>query len=212
MKTTKIQTKNWPNNLLIFGRLVKELPYFLTQSILNKGQMNSSISSPRHPQTVKLELLGTNMKNNSLQARKHLLITCALLLSFSGLSNGAFKYAGEHGETIYSQFPPKSSQAEQVILDKKPNPTSKKSAVEVLERFTRDKADRQRTAQKLSEEKKNTAIKRQNCIAAKHNLTIYSGSPNRLIKGGDGNYARLTNDERQARLNTARKNIKEFCK
>ena len=134
------------------------------------------------------------------------------ILFFSSLSCAAFKYTGEHGETTYSQLPPKNSKAEKIKTKKNHSTTPKSSAVEALEKFTRDNADKQRAAQTLAKEKKESATKKQNCTAARHNLTIYEGSTNKLIKDQNGNYTRLTYGDRQAKINRARKDIKEFCK
>jgi hypothetical protein len=155
------------------------------------------------------ESLGNNMKINS---SKRLLFTALFLVFFSSLSCAAFKYSGEHGETVYSQLPPKAGQAENIKTKKHHNTSPKSSAVDALERFTRDNADKQRAAQKLAKKKKDAAAQKKNCIAARHNLTIYEGSTNKLVKGQDGHYTRLTPSDRQAKINRARKDIKEFCK
>ncbi|RLA19597.1 MAG: hypothetical protein DRQ61_01800 [Gammaproteobacteria bacterium] len=152
------------------------------------------------------------MKNCSRPIKKLIILTCLLLPSFSSYAAVTYKYPGEHGETVYSQTPPKDAQAERVITKsdhtkKPPRP----SAVEVLEKFTRDEDDKQRAAQKAAEEEKASALKKQNCAAAEHNLTIYEGSPNRLVKDSSGNYKRLNEEERQAKIKDARKNIKAFC-
>ncbi len=148
---------------------------------------------------------------NSHTAKRPLLVTL-FLLSFSSLSYAAFKYTGEHGETAYSQLPPKNAQAEKIKTKKNYNTAPKSSAVAALERFTRDNADKQRAAQKLAKEKKDAATQKQNCSAARHNLAIYEGPINKLVKGQDGNYTRLTHSDRQAKIDRARKDIKEFCK
>ncbi len=152
------------------------------------------------------------MNSYSTHTARLPLLATLFLLFFSSLSYAAFKYTGEHGETAYSQLPPKSAQAEKIKTQKNYNTAPKSSAVEALERFTRDNADKQRAAQKLAKEKKDAAIRKQNCIAARHNLTIYEGPINKLVKGPGGNYTRLTHSDRQAKINRARKDIKEFCK
>ncbi len=152
------------------------------------------------------------MKKSPRSIEKLIIFACLLLPSLSGFSAPAFKYSGEHGETVYSQTPPKNSKAERVtVKSKKTSNSARPSAVEVLEKFTRDNDDKQRAADKATEEKRLSAIKKKNCATAKQNLAVYEGPTNRLVKDSSGNYKRLNEEERQANIKAARKNIKEFC-
>lgn len=140
------------------------------------------------------------------------ILACFTLLSTASHAATTFKYSGPHGETVYSQTPPKDTQAERVTTKRYfPAKPARPSAVEVLEKFTRDEDDKQRAAQKVADEAKASKIKKQNCATAKQNLAIYKGPTNRLIKDSGGNYKRLKEEERQAKIKDAQKNIKTFC-
>jgi flagellar hook-basal body complex protein FliE len=152
------------------------------------------------------------MKKSPRLIEKLIILAFILLPSSSSFAATTFKYSGEHGETVYSQTPPKNSNAEQVTVKSKPHTnTSRPSAVEVLEKFTRDNDDKQRAADKKTEEKRLSTTKKKNCTTAKQNLTVYEGPINKLVKDSSGNYKRLNEEERQAKIKAARKNIKEFC-
>lgn len=152
------------------------------------------------------------MKKSSRLIEKLIILTFILMSSSPSFATTTFKYSGEHGETVYSQTPPKNSDAEQITIKSKPHKNSSKpSAVEVLEKFTRDNDDKQRAADKATEEKRLSEIKKKNCATAKQNLAVYEGPTNRLVRDSSGDYKRLNEEERQARIKAARKNIKEFC-
>lgn len=154
-----------------------------------------------------------NIMENQLSSPTALVTMFLMLfLTDSCFSADTYKYIGKNGEVVYSQTPPKDGAAERILLkSNRPPSQSRPSAVDILEVFTRDSEEKQLDAQKKADAEKQASIKKQNCEAAKRNLALYEGSPNKLVRDGSGNYQRLTDTEHQKRIETARKNVAEFC-
>ena len=112
-----------------------------------------------------------------------------------------YKWVDQNGVVSYSQTPPPSTQAETVDIT--PTPVVGNS----------DNSDElQRLRQRLEDSSEAAEIKRQNCSTARSNLENLLNSGNRMMKTTDGDYLRLSESERQTRIQAAREQIEANCK
>ncbi|MET0066418.1 MAG: DUF4124 domain-containing protein [Candidatus Thiodiazotropha sp.] len=137
-----------------------------------------------------------------------------IILFTASTQADTYRWVNEDGVVTYSQTPPPEGHAEKV---KTRNTTSSDSAEsgEKLKQLQQKLADmdEDRALQKAEREEqaKDKAMREGNCQAARHNLEQLTALGNRLYKVGD-DYLRLSEEERQARMQEAREQIKEYCK
>ncbi|RLJ16644.1 DUF4124 domain-containing protein [bacterium endosymbiont of Escarpia laminata] len=141
-------------------------------------------------------------------------------LAAISLAAGAqtYRWVGEDGVTVYSQTPPPSGSAE-VIKHRaapKSNPTDTEAAKKSLKKMRQDLEDRRedrKLAKQAQDEQQRTAATRlQNCEVGRSNLRNLTALGNRKLRTQDGEYLRLTEEERQTRMEQARKDIEDNCK
>ena len=142
------------------------------------------------------------------------LLTCSLLMAASASSAQTFRWVDENGVVSYSQTPPPSGKAETVEI--RPTPQQDPGAAKArLNRLRQQLEDREEDRQLARESQQKTAAesakREKNCQAARDNLRNLEGLGNRLLHTSNGEYVRLTEDERQTRMQTARDNIKSYC-
>ena len=140
-------------------------------------------------------------------------LLCALLVTSSAYAE-TYRWVDENGVVSYSQTPPPSGQVETLEI-RVPAGISSEEASKRLDGMRQQLEDR-REDRKLAQEEKLKAKqeqqrRQQNCEAARNNLQKLEGLGNRLLKTADGEYRRLTEEERQQRMQEARKNIAENC-
>ncbi len=126
---------------------------------------------------------------------------------------GMYKWVDEQGITHYSQTPPPSGKAQQIKPP--PTPADSEAAVKRLE-AQREEAQKQHEAkqQDAQESQKNAspqAIREESCRLARQNLGTLETNTRVAIQGADGNVKRLSEEERQARLTEAKKQVEEYC-
>lgn len=133
------------------------------------------------------------------------------LLVSTSLYAGTYKWIDEDGNVVYSQRPPPSGQFESIRV----KPPSRKSsagnnASQSSSQFLKNAEDKRKNDKKLKAEQINAAkIRTENCQAAKKQFEFYTVY--RSMKGQDGEYRRITSDEREKNLQQARQAIKDFC-
>ncbi len=124
-----------------------------------------------------------------------------------------YRWVNDQGVTVYSQIPPPSGEAA-VIPPPPPPPTgaaTPQPIEEQLKQIEDQKAARQKREAKEAEEKKRQAMMEANCRNARHNLKVLEGAANRRFVEAGGGSQRLTEEERQKRIELAKENIKQFC-
>lgn len=122
-----------------------------------------------------------------------------------------YKYIDSDGNVSYSQTPP-ADQPYKTIKSKVYKPVTKKaraktkSAKESIQSGTDSK-----TGDKIVDDElaKNKKLRAENCKKAKQNLELFTVY--KRLKGKDGEYYRVKDDERTNQIKLAKKNIKEFC-
>ncbi len=142
-------------------------------------------------------------------------LLCCLIAFTTTICAEAYKWVDENGVVSYSQTPPPSGTADTVIpLPPAPqqDPNEAEKRLDSLRQQLEDR-DEDRQLAKESDQKKaaEQARRKQNCQAARSNLRELDGLGNRLLHTSDGQYLRLTEEERQTRMQTARDNIESNC-
>ncbi len=138
----------------------------------------------------------------------------AILLSSLGVMAQTYKWIDENGVVSYSQTPPSSAQAETLQLREQSQSDS--LAAEKRLNELRQKLEDQRENRQLAKEAAEMAReeqrkKEQNCAAARSNLSKLETLGPRLFKTSEGEYVRLTEEQRQAKIKTAKQQIKLNC-
>ncbi len=148
--------------------------------------------------------------------KPHILIN---LLILAGLATGSqaamYKWVDANGVTVYSQTPPASGPSTRV----KPPPPPAMTPEEARERLDRSRQnledaaeDRELASQKDSQKDDQADTFKANCSAARNNLMNWEGNPRKLVGQSDGTYARVTEEERQQKMQEGRHMIEKFCK
>jgi hypothetical protein len=143
------------------------------------------------------------------------MILLALLGGFCAHAD-VYRWVDENGVTVYSQTPPPEGGADKI----KPNvSTPSRSAAGTqkqldamrkdLDEYLKDKSE---AKQERREQEKREKIAAANCVTARANLENLEAAAGRLIRLPDGSYTRLTEEERQQRLDEARKATDDYCK
>ena len=141
------------------------------------------------------------------------------LLILAGLATGSqaamYKWVDENGQTVYSQIPPTSGQSTRM----KPPPPPAETPEEARQRLNQrlqtleDKAeDKELAGQKEAKEGELAEVYKSNCAAAQHNLMFLESNPRKLVGQPDGSYVRITEEERQQKMQEAREQVEKFCK
>ncbi len=136
-----------------------------------------------------------------------------IILFAAPVSAETYRWVNEDGVVTYSQTPPPNAPAEKVKTHSTA-PSDSSASQQKLQEMRQKLADMEEDrALKKAEQQQNAKDKAQrenNCQAARHNLETLTALGNRLYKVGD-DYLRLTEEERQSRMQEARDQIKEYC-
>ena len=141
-------------------------------------------------------------------------LALAAALCFTTAQAEMYRWVDGDGVTHFSQVPPPSGSATRLS---KPaaDPIGNSDSVQRINQQWQQLQDRQeqRSEQKeqQQEEEQVQARRAANCRAARNNLGILQGPANRLIKRPGEDYKRLTDEERQTRIQEAEKIIERDC-
>lgn len=137
----------------------------------------------------------------------------SLLLFAASLQAETYRWVDDQGVVTYSQTPPPGQAAERVRTYAA-SPSSGKSSQtrlnELRQRLADSAEDRELEQAQRQETEEEVARKRQNCEAARSNLRKLEGLGNRLYEQ-DGEYRRLTEEERQGLMQKEREHIEANC-
>ena len=124
-----------------------------------------------------------------------------------------YKWVNEEGVVTYSQTPPPDVESERINV-RSGSSSSNLSSQDQLDRLKQNLADRAEDQEleksRQQEEKSVRALKKKNCQASRSNLQKLEGLGNRLYKT-EGEYKRLSEEERQSLMTQAREQIKNNC-
>mgnify|MGYP000091146599 CR=1 FL=1 len=129
-----------------------------------------------------------------------------------------YKYRDADGRTVYAQHPPVSGPY-QVIDTPKNNqygsgnsaaPVSNQTGKPSLQDRSKQIDEKDKLAKDIaSETEKNQKLRENNCKTARKNLEVYQVY--RRFKDDKGNVVRMSDTDRQKKIDEARDAIKQFC-
>jgi hypothetical protein len=125
-----------------------------------------------------------------------------------------YKWSDDQGEIHYTQFPPAGREVERLNAPPPPAESPEvteddlQKQVETMEQQNEKQLQDARNADQRAEIQK---VRKQNCEAANKNLINLERGGNIRYMGPDGKVIRLTEEERQKRIDEANKQIKENC-
>jgi hypothetical protein len=125
-----------------------------------------------------------------------------------------YKWTNDQGEVQYTQFPPPGQKAEILHGAQPPAHTSETAGnnlqkqVEKMEEQEKEQLQGAKDAKQWAEIQK---LRRTNCDTAHKNLDSLQRGGNVRYMGSDGKIMRLTDEERQKRIDEAQQQIKENC-
>lgn len=146
--------------------------------------------------------------------RFYLLLFTVPLMVFSEAEAQTYKWIDENGVVSYSQTPPPEQNSLPINVGSQPRRDSEQanSQLKALQQKLEDlREDRQLAKEQEAKTVQKEQIKQKNCAAARANLRKLEGLGHRLLKTSDGNYVRLTEEERQQRIQKATEQIKTNC-
>jgi hypothetical protein len=149
---------------------------------------------------------------------RYLPLTCLVLALASGSLAAdkvqIYKWVDDAGEIQYTQVPPPNREFE--VIKKAAEPADDpdkirsdlKEQVEVMDKQQEEKAEEVKDAEQWSRIQK---LRRKNCEIAKKNLANLQQGGQHAYLTPDGEVVRLTDEERQRRIDEANSQIKENC-
>jgi hypothetical protein len=146
------------------------------------------------------------------QLIKYTILFTILVSLTSNLNADTYKWIDEEGVVTYSQTPPPRQGVERVKIRGAKSGSDESSARldQLRQRLADSAEDRQIAKQQREEAKAEEKRKRQNCEAARSNLRKLEGLGNRLYQT-EGEYRRLSEEERQSLMQKEREHIKANC-
>ncbi|MBI5041562.1 MAG: DUF4124 domain-containing protein [Gammaproteobacteria bacterium] len=139
----------------------------------------------------------------------------ATWLALTGMAQAAmYKWVDENGVTQYTQYPPPDRKT-QVMVPPPPPAEDPEEAQKKLETLLQSQDEQHKAAATAEGEQTKTdeqaKLRAQNCQAARTNLqNLTTGGRKRMI-GPDGVASYLADEDRQARIDAAQKQIEEYC-
>jgi len=149
---------------------------------------------------------------------RHLPVVWTLLV-FATASPAAdtqdiYKWTNDQGEVQYTQFPPPGRPAEILHGVRPPDESPETAGNDLQKQLEAVEQQNQEQLQGAKDEKQWAQIqkiRRDNCKTANQNLVNLQRGGNVRYMGADGKVMRLTEEERQKRIDEANKQIKENC-
>ncbi|MEW8506008.1 MAG: DUF4124 domain-containing protein [Candidatus Thiodiazotropha sp.] len=145
---------------------------------------------------------------------RFVIILCLAIVYLNPLHAETYRWVNEDGVVTYSQTPPPDAKAETVKIKSAPagsSGDSKQRLKELRQKLADSAEDRALKKAQKQESEEIAKENKHNCNVARKNLEQLTALGNRLYKVGD-NYVRLTEEDRQRRMQEAREQIKEYCK
>jgi hypothetical protein len=149
---------------------------------------------------------------------RYLTLTCVLLALASGIHAASkdtiYKWVDDNGEVHYTQVPPQNREYETLKQASAPadDPdrirSGLKEQVDAMDKAQEERKEEVKDAEQWSNIQKR---RRENCEIAKKNLANLHQGGNKAFMTPDGEVIRLTDDERQRRIDEANKQIEENC-
>lgn len=143
------------------------------------------------------------------------LLAGQLLLGPTATLAATYRWTDDQGQTVYSQIPPDDGRPYRKV-GAPPPPPDPEGARRDLENLRQGLADRREDKQRSQEEQQQAAEQRteteKNCETARQNVSTLESGGRRLIRMPDGSVKRLTPEEREAKLEEARRYLQNNCR
>ncbi|MCC7412214.1 MAG: DUF4124 domain-containing protein [Gammaproteobacteria bacterium] len=154
-----------------------------------------------------------NVRTHRAPGRLPARLLLVAFLAAAGGVDAAYKWLDDQGNVHYTQSPPPDRPAE--ALELPPPPRNAADAQERLRRqvqqsdaYLREREQQARADAKLEQEAAQT---REKCEWARRNLEQLQSVQRVYATDAQGNRMRVPEEQRQAQLEAARKQIEEFC-
>ncbi len=127
----------------------------------------------------------------------------------AGLAGTVYKW-NEDGKTIYSQTPPPPGVKFEIVIEEDLGKTTAVAKVDSNPGF--DERQEQRKQDQINNKvlEESNRIKKENCDIARNNMQSLKSRGQVTIKEGDI-YRKLTEEERQAKIQETQELVDEFC-
>ncbi len=127
-----------------------------------------------------------------------------------------YRWVDENGHTVYSQSRPPSGDATVIKPPPPPPPASEQGDTMKKLKARLDALNKDNEKKNMAKEEKDKAakkadIKKRNCQTATEHLTTLEQHAQLKMKMDDGNYKMLTEEERAADIEKAKKAIEKYC-
>lgn len=126
-----------------------------------------------------------------------------------------YRWVGPDGVTVYSRRPPPDAPAAEIREAPAPSAEDAQRSDARVRALVEQEFDQRFEAQRAAEEAaKQSAVKAQrqtNCAAARRNLEALENLGTRMVRTPDGEYLRLSEADREARMAEARGQIEQNC-
>ncbi len=135
-----------------------------------------------------------------------------LMLCTAAYAATVYKW-NEDGRTIYSQTPPPPGIEFEIVIEKDLGKTKSVAKAEYRSSEIEFEERREQRLQKKTEEevlKESNRIKQENCAIAQKNMESLTSRGQVTIKEGDI-YRKLTDEEKQAKIQETQASIDEYC-
>ncbi|MFO8025547.1 DUF4124 domain-containing protein [Thiohalophilus sp.] len=123
-----------------------------------------------------------------------------------------YKYQDESGNTVYSQNPPENLDIPYEVMSNissHARPGSDSAPAASSRPSPRPQQDEEENDTVAREQQQAEQMRKENCKAAKKNLEIYTVY--RRIRNEEGEVVRISDDERQQKVDEAKQAIQDFC-
>jgi len=126
-----------------------------------------------------------------------------------------YRWVDENGVVVFSQTPPQEGEAEKFKTRGARAPeqaaAARKRIADQQQQVDDYLEDKELATEKQAREKELKEAMARNCEAARRNLAGLEASRNRLTRMPDGSVVRLTEEQRQEKINQSKAQIKEYC-
>lgn len=143
-------------------------------------------------------------------------VLSAALIGCAGAEAAVYRWTDESGQTVYSQTPPPSGDA--VRMEKPAAPPDaadvdreRQELREQIERNYDREVEREQMRTEQAEAKRRRENRAQNCQAARQNLWTFENLGRRRVHTPDGEYLRLSEEQRESQIRKARAEIDDYC-
>jgi hypothetical protein len=140
----------------------------------------------------------------------------SLALGTTPLQADVYKWVDSSNQVQYTQAPPPAG-VEFTRIGSKSTPTQSPAEAgsgleERIKASEEQKQQKEKAANTAEQQAEIARISRQNCITARNNLEQLGRSGQIRYRTGEGEVLRLSEEDRQKRIEEAQGQVKEFCK